>query len=116
MSTPNLEGLSETDLNEVLVEARSRIEALQRQKLADVEEEFKRLAKSVGKTPLEIVQGMLPSSHSGKSPKKSKNPPKYCNPADISQTWTGVGKRPRWIHEALERGITLESMAIDRAD
>jgi len=32
--------------------------------------------------------------------KGSKVAPKYRNPKDASQTWTGRGRRPRWMVEA----------------
>jgi DNA-binding protein H-NS len=38
--------------------------------------------------------------------------PKYANPSDLSQTWTGRGRRPRWIEAALAEGKSLEDMAI----
>ncbi len=38
--------------------------------------------------------------------------PKYANPADPSQTWTGRGRKPRWVVEALEAGKTLDDLAI----
>ena len=36
----------------------------------------------------------------GRKGKGSKIPPKYRNPKDPSQTWTGRGRRPNWIVEA----------------
>lgn len=115
MAAPNIKALSETDLNDIVQQAQTRLNELQQEKLAKVEQEFVRLAASVGKTPLEIVQGMLPSGQPTKGPRKSKNPPKYCNPENIAQTWTGIGKRPNWVHEALARGVSLESMAIAKS-
>ena len=38
--------------------------------------------------------------------------PKYRNPDDASLTWTGRGRRPRWVDECLDNGMTLENMAI----
>lgn len=38
--------------------------------------------------------------------------PKYANPDDNSQTWTGRGRRPHWVQAALDSGKTLEDMAI----
>ncbi|GAB1378117.1 MULTISPECIES: H-NS family nucleoid-associated regulatory protein [Pararhodobacter] len=38
--------------------------------------------------------------------------PKYANPADPSQTWTGRGRRPRWVEAAFAEGKTLDDMAI----
>jgi DNA-binding protein H-NS len=39
-------------------------------------------------------------------------PPKYRNPNDPSLTWTGRGKRPTWVNEALASGKSLEDLAI----
>ena len=36
----------------------------------------------------------------GRKGKGSKIAPKYRNPKDPSQTWTGRGRRPNWIVEA----------------
>jgi DNA-binding protein H-NS len=56
---------------------------------------------------LEELLGTKPPQKSG-----SKGVPKYANPADPSQTWTGRGRQPNWVKEALAQGKTLESMAI----
>lgn len=46
-----------------------------------------------------------------KSPKMPSKP-MYANPADSSQTWTGKGRQPNWYREAIEKGISPESMKI----
>jgi DNA-binding protein H-NS len=38
--------------------------------------------------------------------------PKYRNPGDASQTWTGRGRQPAWVAEALAGGARLEDLAI----
>ena len=38
--------------------------------------------------------------------------PKYANPADTSQTWTGRGRKPQWVQAALDAGKSLEDLAI----
>lgn len=38
--------------------------------------------------------------------------PKYRNPDDASQTWTGRGRKPTWFISALERGVSPEEMQI----
>lgn len=37
---------------------------------------------------------------------------KYRHPDDPSLTWTGRGKRPAWVNEALASGKSLEDLAI----
>lgn len=42
----------------------------------------------------------------------AKNPPKYRNPDNPSQTWSGRGRRPQWVNDAEANGVALESLAI----
>ncbi len=42
----------------------------------------------------------------------SKSPPKYRNPQNEDQTWTGKGRKPGWVLAALNQGQKLEDMAI----
>lgn len=37
---------------------------------------------------------------------------KYRNPEDTSMTWTGRGKRPKWVQAALDSGKTLDDLMI----
>ncbi|MDQ7988168.1 MAG: H-NS histone family protein [Candidatus Dactylopiibacterium sp.] len=43
---------------------------------------------------------------------RGKVPAKYAHPSDASQTWTGRGRKPKWVEEALNGGATLESLTI----
>ena len=38
--------------------------------------------------------------------------PKYQNPDDKSQQWTGRGRQPRWVQAQLKNGRSLQDMAI----
>ena len=38
--------------------------------------------------------------------------PKYRNPKNPEQTWTGRGRKPRWVSEFLDNGGKLEKLAI----
>lgn len=59
-------------------------------------------------------RGLTPADLSDISLKRSRKPasPKYANPADPSQTWTGRGRQPRWVVAALADGKTLDDLAI----
>ena len=37
---------------------------------------------------------------------------KYRNPDNPALTWSGRGKRPAWVNEALAAGKTLEDLAV----
>lgn len=43
---------------------------------------------------------------------KSVNPPKYRNPANPDQTWTGRGRQPQWIKDAIKGGKDLSAFEI----
>jgi DNA-binding protein H-NS len=38
--------------------------------------------------------------------------PKYQNPNEPSETWSGRGKQPRWLSAALKTGHTIEDFVI----
>jgi DNA-binding protein H-NS len=38
--------------------------------------------------------------------------PKYANPDDASQTWTGKGRQPNWFKSAVAAGKSPEDMEI----
>lgn len=44
--------------------------------------------------------------------KRAPAKPKYANPADASETWSGRGRKPRWVEAALKAGKKLEDIAI----
>jgi DNA-binding protein H-NS len=37
---------------------------------------------------------------------------KYANPANLSETWSGRGRKPRWFAAALAAGKSPETLAI----
>lgn len=48
---------------------------------------------------------------SGKAPKAAVAP-KYANPDNTSETWTGRGRQPRWVKDHLTAGGTVDDLLI----
>lgn len=49
----------------------------------------------------------------GSKPRKTGTvAPKYANPQDPTMTWTGRGRKPRWVQESLESGKELDDLLI----
>ena len=48
--------------------------------------------------------------------RKSGLPPKYRNPKEPSETWSGRGKQPRWLAAALKTGHTIEEFVISNVE
>jgi DNA-binding protein H-NS len=42
--------------------------------------------------------------------------PKYRNPDEPSETWSGRGKQPRWLVAALKTGHRIEEFMINKAE
>ncbi|WP_424979759.1 H-NS family nucleoid-associated regulatory protein [Leisingera sp. S232] len=44
--------------------------------------------------------------------KKAKAAPKYRNPSNPEETWTGRGRKPHWVHAALTAGMDISDLEI----
>ena len=44
--------------------------------------------------------------------RKSKASPKYRNPENPDETWTGRGRKPHWVHTALSNGVDISDLEI----
>lgn len=65
-----------------------------------------------------LTIGEVYPTRGGKSAKGPKTTvaPKYRNPDNAAQTWSGRGKRPLWFVDALKKkGVTAESLLIGGA-
>ncbi|SDH52121.1 H-NS family nucleoid-associated regulatory protein [Propionivibrio dicarboxylicus] len=41
-----------------------------------------------------------------------KGEPKFCNPANSSETWSGKGRKPAWVNQHLAQGRSLDELLI----
>lgn len=69
--------------------------------LAEVEE----VARAKGFTLSELTGSSAPK-------KRAPATAKYANPADPSDTWSGRGRKPRWMEAALKAGKSLTDLSI----
>jgi DNA-binding protein H-NS len=67
--------------------------------------ELDALARERGFTLAQLMEDI------GTKPRKSVAA-KYANPLDTSETWTGRGRKPRWVVAALDSGKSLEDLTI----
>ena len=50
-----------------------------------------------------------------KSPKSKRTvAPKYSHPENPDLTWTGRGRKPKWVIEHLDRGLDLDNLLIKK--
>lgn len=105
----DLKSLNHNQLSDLISRARARQEELVKEKASKLREKINALVKAEG-FGLDEVLGRGGAGGRGKARGKVK--PKYRNPADPSQTWSGRGKRPRWFNAALSAGKKEKDLLI----
>jgi DNA-binding protein H-NS len=64
------------------------------------------------------LSGRLRLAQTSKTPERRSYPtvfPKFRNPEQPSETWTGRGKKPRWLTAQLESGKQINDFRIELA-
>ena len=105
-------GASLADLNAARDIIDEAIEAAEAKAIDDVRAEIQRLAASVGRSAEEV----LSAASAGK--RRKNDAPlvvKFRNTVNPDETWSGRGKRPRWLQEALQGGAELSDFAVGEA-
>lgn len=75
--------------------------------------QLRELAQARGFNLDELLGATAPAK-AAKAPKGDKKPsePKYRNPHDHTATWSGRGRKPQWILDAVAAGGKLEDFLI----
>lgn len=108
----DLKNMSKKELEKLAKDVEKALARIQKQEVKKVRQEMEKLAASHGMTVEDILAGNAPTAASKKKAPKVKSAPKYANPADKSQTWTGKGRKPEWFKAAVDAGASPDSMAI----
>ena len=86
----NIDELSITELKALSEQCGERIDQIKDSEIKKLRDEFEAKARTLGMT----ASGVL--AFDAKK-RRVAGKPKYRNPADPTQSWTGRGKRPVWI-------------------
>ena len=102
----DLKKFNQKQLNELIQRAESRKQELHSDRLAKVRAKVTEFANAEGFSIEELFGGR------GHKKTRRKAAPKYRNPANHAETWSGRGKRPRWYNAALAAGKKEKDLAI----
>jgi DNA-binding protein H-NS len=80
--------------------------------LFDIEQEIKRRARDERDRARARIHALAADAGIPLDALVKNAAPRYRNPADSGQTWTGRGRQPRWIAEALASGRSLDDFKI----
>lgn len=96
----DIKNLNHNQLSELINKAKIRQEELEKEKVAKLREKVIGMIKAEGFTFEDVFGGRT----ARRTRRTGTVPPKYRNPNDPAQTWSGRGKRPRWFNDALKAG------------
>ncbi len=104
MARMNLKKLSISELEELRNEIEQTIIMNREEKRLAIKEQVEAIILEAGFTVDEVF-GKIKG-------KKAPRPPKYRNPDDPSQTYSGMGRKPGWLVEKLEAGAEIDDFLI----
>jgi len=104
MTEINLLGLDDNDLIRLQDELRRVIELREEKKMQDALQNIKSLIEE-NDISIEQVKKLY-------EVEKVPAEVKYRDTSDPSNTWSGRGKRPKWLTTAIENGFSIESFLI----
>lgn len=100
----DLDSLNVDELRAITENAQQLIAKKQHQRLYDAYVQFEKIAEESNATIEEILEA-------GEKLEKKRSI-KYRNTKNEEETWTGRGRKPTWLVEALAAGHDVEDFAI----
>ena len=94
------------------------IESIDARTLEKARREARQLAQSYGVSLGDLIETPKSRAKSSAKPKarkpgkRSKVAPKYRDPKNPRVTWSGRGRTPKWVQQALAGGATLSELKI----
>lgn len=114
---PNFKGMRRKELEKLKTDidkALARVEGAEKKEALLAAE---KAAKAYGYSLADLEGVKAASKTKATKPKKAsdgrgKVAPKYRNPDDPELTWTGRGRKPKWVEAHLESGGSLDGILI----
>jgi DNA-binding protein H-NS len=111
-SNTDLSKLSIEELETLVKDAQAEITSRREAERERVLGQMRELAATLGLTLEDVGRLERGKGGAAKTSTTGGVPPKYRHPSDPNLTWSGRGKRPTWIAEALAAGKSLEDLAV----
>ena len=106
MADIDLSGLNIDQLTDLVGKAQSEMASREKQRRKDLRSELERRVAAEGYKMGDIFPEFRTGGANGT--RRRKMPAKFRNPQNPDQTWTGIGRSPKWVQAILdERGIDM---------
>ena len=100
----DISGLDIDQLTDLVGKAQAEMASRERQRRKDLRAELERRVSADGYKLGDIFPEL--GSASASAARRQKRPAKYRNPQNPDDTWSGIGRTPKWVQAILEeRGI-----------
>ena len=96
----NLSNLDTEELDGLIGKAQSEIASRETQKRRDLRTELDHRIRSEGYQLSDIFPELAKGITD--EPRRRKMPAKFQNPQDRRQTWSGIGRSPKWVQAIIE--------------
>lgn len=100
----DLNSMSREELTALKGEVEKALKSLDTRRKAEALKAAQDAAREFGFSLADLTESGKPSGR--------KAAPKYANPSDPAQTWSGRGRQPVWFREAIAAGAKPEDFAI----
>lgn len=103
----NLDDLSLKELRDLKAKVERAMASFEDRKRKEALAAAEDAVRKLGYTSLAELTG---TTKTRRSP--GKVAPKYAHPENPDMTWTGRGRKPRWVQDHLDAGKALDDLAI----
>lgn len=106
MADIDLNSLTLDELKKLQKDVNKAVESYEDRRKQEARAAVEAKAREMGFSLSELSDG---TAKKGRTPR----PPKYRHPENPSLTWSGRGRQPGWIKEALANGTSLDEFLIE---
>ncbi len=106
MASVNVEKMSLKELLDLEAKVEKAIANARDRERIEVKQKIEAIVQNAGFSVGELFGGRAPAG------KVRTVAAKYVNPDNRAETWTGRGRKPRWLTAKLDKGAKLEDFAV----
>lgn len=107
----NLRTMTLKQLYKLQKDVENAIQVAKSRELELAKKKLEKEAQKLGYSLSELLDSP-PSKQTAQRALRKSVAPKYQNPANHDETWTGRGRKPLWVQAALNAGKSLQDLEI----
>jgi DNA-binding protein H-NS len=107
MATIDLSNYNLSELKGLQFDVEKEIKNRQQDEVKKAREQILAIAQDVG---LPVEELLAAKSAKSRKSGPSNSAAQFRNPEDNTQTWTGRGRKPKWVLDALSNGKSMDDL------